>query len=117
MRHGNSNRILSRTRRGRDALLTGLAVALVERERIETTHAKAKELQPFFERLVTYGKQNTVAAKRKASSKLNAPSDTIVKKLFEEIAPRFMERSGGYTRVIKKGRTKAGTDSAIIELV
>lgn len=117
MRHANKNRTLSRTRRGRTALLRGLAASLIQEGKIKTTAAKAKELQPFAERLVTYGKENTVAARRKASSALGEPNQSITKKLFEEIAPSYSERNGGYTRVIKMGRTEAGRDEAVIEFV
>lgn len=117
MRHANKNRTLSRTRRGRTALIRGLAVSLIEEGKIKTTEAKAKELRPFAERLVTYGKKATISSRRLAASALGEPNPNVVKKLFEEIAPRYQERSGGYTRVIKAGRTPAGRDEAVIEFV
>ncbi|MEL6803402.1 MAG: 50S ribosomal protein L17 [Bacteroidota bacterium] len=117
MQHANKNRTLSRTRRGRTALLRGLAAALITEGKIKTTEAKAKELRPFTERLVTYGKKGTIAARRQAASALGEPQDAVIQKLFDELAPKYSERSGGYTRIIKVGRTSAGRDEAVIELV
>ncbi len=117
MQHGNKNRTLGRTRDQRAALLRGLAVSLIRDGRIKTTLAKAKELRPFAERLVTYGKDGSVAARRQAYAVLGEPKDEIIKKLFEEIAPSYKERQGGYTRIIKVGRTTAGRDEAVIEYV
>jgi len=117
MRHGNQNRTLSRTRSQRTALLRGLAISLIKNGQIKTTEAKAKELRPFAERLVTYGKSGTVAARRKAAQALGEPAAVVIKKLFDEIAPQYKERSGGYTRITKMGRTPAGRDEAVIEYV
>ncbi len=117
MRHGNKNRTLGRPARQKTALMRGLAVSLIERGQIKTTEAKAKELRSLAERLVTYGKQNTVAARRKAASLLGEPKADVIKKLFDEVAPKFAERNGGYTRIIKMGRTDAGRDEAVIEYV
>lgn len=116
MQHLKKNRTLSRTRSQRSALLRSLAVALIRDGKIKTTAAKAKELRPFTERLVTYGKEGTIAARRKAATKLGEPQTTTLKKLFDEIAPKFKDREGGYTRVIKMG-TNAGRDEAVIEFV
>ncbi len=104
-------------RKQRTSLLRGLAVSLIRDGRIKTTVAKAKEVQSLAERLVTYGKENTVAARRKAASVLGEPSPATINKLFGEIAPRYQDRTGGYTRVIKAGRTEAGRDEAVIEYV
>ena len=117
MRHGNQNRTLSRPRRQRTALIRGLAVSLINEGKIKTTAAKAKELRPFAERLVTYGKKATVAARRDAATALGEPYQKVIKKLFEELAPSYKERQGGYTRIIKMGRTQAGRDEAVIEFV
>lgn len=117
MRHADKNRTLGRTKRARTALLRGLAVSLIKEGKIKTTTAKAKELRPFAERLVTYAKTDSIAARRKASSVLGEPQSTIVKKLFDELAPQYKERQGGYTRIIKMGRTEAGRDEAVIEFV
>ncbi len=117
MRHSNKNRTLSRPTGQRTALLRGLSVSLIRDGRITTTTAKAKELQPRIERLVTYAKKNTLAARRIVASRLGEPNESIVKKLFSEIAPKFETRSGGYTRVIKMGRMPSGRDEAVIEFV
>ncbi len=117
MRHGNKNRTLGRPTRQRTALMRGLAVSLIEHGKIKTTEAKAKELRPFAERLVTYAKEGSIAARRKAATALGEPKAETIKTLFEDIAPKFKARSGGYTRIIKMGRTKAGRDEAVIEYV
>ena len=90
------------------ALLRSLARALVLEDRISTTEAKAKALRPFIERLVTYAKKNTLASRRLAKARLG--DDAAVKKLFESIGPRYAERAGGYTRVVK--RAKRGANDA-----
>ena len=116
MRHGNKNRTLGRPTRQKTALMRGLAVSLIERGKIKTSTAKAKELRSLAERLVTYGKEGTVAARRKAATALGEPSSKVITKLFDELAPKFKERNGGYTRIVKMGRTD-GRDEAIIEYV
>lgn len=117
MQHHVKNRTFGRTRRGRSALLRGLAISLIEHGKIKTTEAKAKELRPYIERLVTTAKSDTVAARRNVASTLGEPQDTVIKKLFVEVAPTYAERPGGYTRVVKLGRTEAGRDEAVIEFV
>ncbi len=117
MRHHNKNRILGRTRKGRTALLRTLAVSLIENGKIKTTEAKAKELRPYIERLVTYGKKGTVVARRHAATKLGEPQPQIIKRLFDEIAKEYTKREGGYTRIIKTGDTTAGRREAVIEFV
>jgi large subunit ribosomal protein L17 len=117
MKHGNKNRTLGRPRRQRTALMRGLAVSLIRDGQIKTTLAKAKELRPFAERLVTYGKTGTVAARRQAASALGEPNSSTITKLFTDIAPKYKDRNGGYTRIIKMGRTSAGRDEAVIEYV
>ena len=117
MRHANNTRTLSRTRSQRTALVRGLAVSLIRDGQIKTTLAKAKELQPNIERLITNAKKDSVSARRLVASKLGEPSETIIKKLFTEIAPKMADRNGGYTRVVKLGRTSPGRDEAIIEFV
>ena len=92
----------------RRALLRSLARALVLEEHISTTEAKAKALRPFIERLVTYAKKNTLASRRLTETRLG--DKEAVKKLFGIIGPRYTERAGGYTRVVK--RTKRGTNDA-----
>jgi len=117
MRHHNHNRTLSRTRRGRTALIRGLSISLIEHGSIKTTEAKAKELRPFIERLITRAKTDSIAARRIVSSRLGEPKNDVVQKLFGEIAQKYAERMGGYTRVVKMGDTLAGRRDAVIELV
>lgn len=117
MRHSNKNRTLGRTAGQRAALLRGLSVSLIRDGKITTTLAKAKELQPRIERLVTFAKKNTIAARRTVASRLGEPQSTIITKLFSDIAPKFNERNGGYTRVVKMGRMPSGRDEAVIEFV
>lgn len=116
MRHSSNTRTLSRTRRGRTALIRGLAISLIEKGKIVTTEAKAKELRPFVERLVTTAKKNTVAARRTAATRLGEPRSETIKKLFEEIAVKYQDRNGGYTRIVKMERT-TGRGEAVIEFV
>ena len=92
----------------RRALIKSLARSLVLEERISTTEAKAKALRPFVERLVTYAKKNTLASRRFAQSKLG--DKVAIKKLFDSIGPRYANRNGGYTRVVK--RSKRGQNDA-----
>jgi len=116
MKHGNSIRTFGRVTRQRTALMRGLAVSLIERGKIKTTSAKAKELRPFIERLVTQAKSDSVTSKRLIASRLGEPKNEILKAL-ALIATKHKERAGGYTRVIKMGRTTAGRDEAVIEFV
>lgn len=117
MKHHKSGRTLGRRKGQRTALLRSLARSLVLHEGIVTTVAKAKELRPFVERLVTTSKKNTVNSQRIVAERLGgAPS--AVKKLHATIAPRYNERNGGYTRIIKLGKIgKQATESARIEFV
>jgi large subunit ribosomal protein L17 len=117
MQHHVKNRTLGRTRRGRSALLRGLAISLLTEGKIKTTLAKAQELRPFVERLITTAKEDTVASRRIVASRLGEPDAEVVRKLFNETAKTYTERAGGYTRIIKMGRTLAGRDEAVIELV
>lgn len=120
MRHHDHNRTLSRTRRGRSALLRGLAVSLITHGKITTTEAKAKELRPFVERLITVAKygleKDSVAARRLLSSRLGEPSSAAVQKFFSK-AGEYGDRMGGYTRIVKTGPTPAGRREAVIEFV
>ena len=116
MRHHNNKRTLGRVKRQREALLKSLARSLVLHEGITTTVAKAKELRPFVERLVSASKANTLSSRRTVSSRLGSPEAT--KKLFETIAPRYEKRAGGYTRIIKLGKVgKRVVDSARVEFI
>jgi len=116
MRHRLSGRKLGRTTAHREMLLRNLATSLIEKERVRTTVAKAKELRPFVEKLITMGKTGTLAARRRALAVL--VKEDAVTRLFETVAPRFSERSGGYTRIVKLGPRKGeGAEMAVIELV
>jgi len=97
--------------------MRGLALSLIEHGKIKTTEAKAKELRPYIERLITQGKTDTVAARRLVSSKLGEPGNDAVKKLFGDIAKKYTDRSGGYTRIVKIGEVTHGKREAFIELV
>ena len=101
MRHLNSGRKLNRSGAHRKALMRNLATALIRHDQIRTTDAKAKELRGFADRLVSLGKQATLAARRRAFARVR--DDEAVTKLFEVIAPRFIDRPGGYTRIVKLG--------------
>jgi len=102
MRHRKDHRKLSRTASHRKALLRNLVTALFQYERIETTVAKAKEARRVAERLITFGKQGDLAARRHVSRFVMRPA--VVQKLFSTIAPWYTERHGGYTRIIRIGR-------------
>lgn len=116
MRHGIKNRKLNRTSSHRKALLANMAVALLMHEQIETTLAKAKELRPYVEKLVTYSRKNTLAARRDLISKIK--DEIAVKKLMEIFAVKYAGRPGGYTRIIKAGfRHGDMAPRAIIEFV
>ncbi|MEQ1895872.1 MAG: 50S ribosomal protein L17 [Vicinamibacterales bacterium] len=125
MRHNVAHRKLGRVTEHRLALLRNLATALLRHEHIETTLPKAKELRPFVEKLITVAKRG-VAAGAADSKVLNArrlvlkdlQDRDVVSKLFDSLAPRFAERPGGYTRILKTGfRRGDGADTALIELV
>lgn len=108
MAYTKKARTFGRPSNQRRALMRSLARSLVLKERISTTHAKAKSLRPFIERLVTYAKKNTLASRRLTKTRLG--DDEAVKKLFDSIGPRYLDRAGGYTRVVK--RTVRGSNDA-----
>jgi large subunit ribosomal protein L17 len=91
-------------------------VSLIRDGQIQTTLAKAKALQPRVERMVTLAKKNNVSAKRLVATRLGEPKASVINKLFTEIAPKFNNRNGGYTRIIKIGRSN-GRDEAVISFV
>jgi large subunit ribosomal protein L17 len=101
MRHLKAGRKLNRSSSHRRALFRNMVTALFERESIRTTDAKAKEVRRFAERMITLGKDGSLAARRRALAFIQ--SRKAVKRLFDDIAPRFKERAGGYTRIIKIG--------------
>lgn len=117
MRHHNNIRKLGRNKNQRHALLKGLMLALIAHGKIETTEAKAKELRPFIEKMITKANVGTLASRRLVISRLyNLTSEA--NKLINDIAPKYKERSGGYTRITKLPR-RAGDASkmAIIEFI
>jgi large subunit ribosomal protein L17 len=116
MRHRKKGRQLSRTSSHREALLRNMATSLFRHGRISTTTAKAKELRPFAERLITLAKRGDLHARRIAGRKI--ADRVVLGELFEKIGPRFAERPGGYTRVLKTGHRQGdGAEMALIELV
>ena len=116
MRHGISQRKLSRKSGHRKALFRNMSAALIKHEQIMTTEAKAKELRPYVEKLVTLAKRGGLSNRRLAQSRLQ--DETQLKKLFDVLAERYKDRDGGYTRVIKAGpRASDSAQTAIIEFV
>ena len=116
MRHQRSTSKLGRTSKHKEALIANLTVGLITHNRITTTLAKAKVMRPFAEKLVTLGKSGTLHHRRMAASKIG--DKDAVKKLFSDIAPRFKDRQGGYTRIVKLGFRKTdAADMALIEWV
>ncbi len=118
MRHRVKTRKLSRTGAHRRALARNMACALIEHERIETTLTKAKAQRPFVEKLVTLAKENTLANYRRALALLGNQEDAA-HKLFHVLGPRFKDRPGGYTRIIKLAKPRLGdkADRALFEFV
>ena len=118
MRHRVAHRKLGRTTPHRIALLRNLTTALFERERIRTTLVKAKEVRPFAERLITLARREDDRLHARRLAARHVHDRRVVKKLFDDIAPRFEDRNGGYCRVLKLGPRKGdGAEMAIIELV
>ena len=116
MRHKVSGYKLGRTTSHRRSLLRNMATSLIMEERIETTVPKAKALRPSVEKMITLGKRGDLAARRQAAAYLM--TDEAVKKLFDTIGPRFGDRNGGYTRIVRTAwRQGDATDKAFIELL
>lgn len=116
MRHRNKGRQLSRTSTHKNALMRNMATSLFLHERIETTTAKAKELRPFAEQLITLARRGDLHARRVAGRKIH--DRDVLGKLFDDIAPRYAERPGGYTRILKLGTRKGdAAEMSLIELV
>jgi large subunit ribosomal protein L17 len=117
MRHHNTKRKFGRNKNQKKALMNSLALNLIIREKIKTTSAKAKELRPFIEKLITKAKKDTIANRRLITSKL-FNREKEVSKLFKKIAPKYIEKKGGYTRIIKAGIRKSDSaEMAIIEFI
>ena len=116
MRHGNRGRKFHRTAEHRKAMFSNLAGALIKHEQIVTTLPNAKELRPIVEKLVTLGKKGGLALRRQAIGEMRDRDQ--VKKLFDVLAPRYKDRQGGYTRIIKAGfRYGDNAPMAVIEFV
>lgn len=116
MRHGNRGRKLNRPSAHRMAMFANMAASLVKHEQIVTTLPKAKDLRPIVEKLVTLAKKGDLPARRRAISELR--DEAQVKKLFDVLAPRYKDRAGGYTRVLKAGfRHGDSAPMAVIEFV
>ncbi len=116
MRHRNKGRKLSRTASHKRATMRNLATSLFRHGRIETTTAKAKELRPYAERLVTLAKRGDLHARRLVATKIQ--DRAVLGTLFDDIGPRYSERPGGYTRILKLGNRKGdAAEMSLIEMV
>jgi len=116
VRHRRSGRKLGRDASHRKALYANLASALIEHGRIKTTVAKAKEVRPIAEQMITLGRRGDIAARRQALAYLR--SQDVVHKLFSEVAPRFADRPGGYSRIVRLGpRLGDASEMVYLELV
>jgi large subunit ribosomal protein L17 len=116
MRHLKKGRSLHRSSSHRKALLQNLAVAVLTHERVRTTEAKAKEVRGLVDRVITWGKRGDLHARRLAARRVQ--SRTVVKKVFDELAPRYRDRPGGYTRIVKLGyRHGDNAPMVVLELV
>jgi large subunit ribosomal protein L17 len=117
MRHQRNRHKLSRSASHRRSLLRNLAKEVIDHERIKTTEAKAKAVKPEVEKLITLAKRGDLHARREALSALGQDK-FVVYKLFEEVAPRYVDRPGGYTRILKLGpRRSDATEMVYLELV
>jgi large subunit ribosomal protein L17 len=116
MRHGKAGRKLNRTSSHRKAMFKNMSASLIKHEQIVTTLPKAKELRPIVEKLITLGKRGDLHARRQAIAQIG--DETMVKKLFDVLGPRYKDRNGGYTRVLKAGfRHGDNAPVGIIEFV
>ena len=117
MRHQKTRHKLSRDSAHRKALLANLCKEIIQHERIKTSEAKAKAVKPEVEKLITLAKRGDLHARRQALSALGQDK-FVVYKLFEEVAPRYVDRPGGYTRILKLGpRSSDATEMVLLELV
>ena len=115
MRHHDSKRKFGREKKVRDGLLKSLALSLVVNGKIKTTDAKARELRPFVEKMVSIGRNNTLANRRNLVSQIGAIGAT---KIVKDVSPKYLKRSGGYTRITKlPQRVSDGSFMAVIELI
>jgi len=124
MRHRRSHKSLSRDTQHRRALLRNLAQSLFEHEKVRTTLVKAKEVKPFAERMITLAKKQSIASRRRVTAELrdrevmdeDAEHRYVVQRLFNEIAPRYADRPGGYTRIVRLPQRRKGDDAAMCVL-
>jgi len=117
MRHHNKNRKFGRSRSQRRALLKSLVLSLIQNEKIETTEAKAKEIRPMIEKLITKGKVSSLATRRLIMSRFNGNAKAA-KKIIEVLSVRYKDKKGGYTRIVKISRRKSDASKmAIIKFV
>jgi len=117
MRHSHKGRSFNRPKNQRTALVRSLARSLIIHEGISTTEAKAKELRPFIEKLISHGRADTVANRRLVASSLGNDA-AVVKKVFADLAPRYANRPGGYTRIVKRAPNAVNArDNAYIAFV
>ena len=119
MRHHNKNKKFGRERNQRRALMRSLAISLILKEKIETTEAKAKAIRPYVEKLITTAKKKNLATRRLLNSKLGSGGNIAVSKMIDELAPKYIDRPGGYLRIIKTGEriSSDGAKMAVIEFV
>ncbi len=116
MRHRRKGRQLSRTVSHKKAMLSNMASSLFRHESIQTTGAKAKELRPYAERLITLARRGDLHARRQAARAIH--DKEVLNKLFDTLGPRYADRAGGYTRILKLGHRKGdGAEIAMIQLV
>ena len=116
MRHQRAGKKLGRDSAHRRALYANLACSLIEHGRIRTTEAKAKAVKPFAEQMITLGKRGDLAARRQAVAELR--SQQVVRRLFDDVAPRFAERPGGYSRIVRLGQRQGdAAEMVYLELV
>lgn len=112
MRHRKQTVKLGRTSSHRDALMASLVCHLIEKKQIKTTQPKARAARRMAEKMVTLGKKNTLATRRRAIAKLR--NESAVHELFENIAPKFAERNGGYTRILKLGKRQSDSSEMVL---
>ena len=118
MRHQRTRHKLGRDAAHRKSLLANLCKEVIQHERIKTTEAKAKAVKPEIEKLITLARKGDLHARRQAISTLQHPDKGVIYKLFDEIAPRYVDRPGGYTRILKLGpRRSDSTEMVYLELV
>lgn len=118
MNHHQTNRKFGRNANQRRALMRSLAISLIQHESITTTEARAKELRPYIEKMITRAATDSVAVRRTISSRLGGGQDDAVRKLVDDIAKRYQDRPGGYTRVVKLPQRQGdASPMAVIQFV